>query len=95
VTDRQSYSPDEIAERHGISRSTVWRLMQSGELGYRKSFGRLRRITLEDEKRWLDGLPPIYPQARVRLAETRRNGMRRRTAKMLVVSAGEGGHETP
>jgi len=42
--------PDEFAVRAGISRPTVWRMMQRGELRYAK-FGRARRIPLSELER--------------------------------------------
>jgi len=47
---RLYHSPDEFAERAGIGRATVWRLMKNGRLRYAR-FGRARRIPVSEYER--------------------------------------------
>jgi excisionase family DNA binding protein len=47
---RLYHTPDEFAERAGIGRATVWRLMKNGRLRYAR-FGRARRIPVSEYER--------------------------------------------
>ena len=51
--DRMSLSIPEFAERHGMSTATIWRRIAEGELTVFKT-GRLTRILVEEEDRWLN-----------------------------------------
>jgi excisionase family DNA binding protein len=54
MTERNAYSADEIAERNGLGRATIWKEMKEGRLAYRK-VGSRRLILAEDERAWLFG----------------------------------------
>jgi excisionase family DNA binding protein len=56
--ERRSYSIDEICERNGISRSTIYAEIRRGKLRVRK-LGVRSLVTDEDERAWLDGMPVI------------------------------------
>ena len=49
---RRAYRPEEVAELLGVSRSTVFRLMGSGQLQSLKIAG-ARRVTVEQLDRYL------------------------------------------
>jgi excisionase family DNA binding protein len=59
-TDRNAFSADEIAERNGLSRATVWKQMKEGRLPYRK-VGTRRLILAEDERAWLGNTGAYTP----------------------------------
>jgi excisionase family DNA binding protein len=50
IAERLFLPPDEFARRVGVSRSTIWRLMQRGEIRFAK-FGRVRRIPVSECER--------------------------------------------
>jgi excisionase family DNA binding protein len=50
---RASYTVQEIAIRHGVHRSTVYRWLESGKLKSIK-IGRNRRVTVKQEQDFLD-----------------------------------------
>lgn len=49
---RLAYRPGEVADLTGLSRTTVYSLMRSGELGF-VSIGRARRVPRSEVERWL------------------------------------------
>lgn len=49
---KYSYTIPEYAERHSVSKATVFRWLKSGKLDSLK-IGHLRRITIEDESAFL------------------------------------------
>lgn len=55
---KHSSSIDDIAERYGISYTTVWRIIKRGELKAVK-IGRATRILPQDEDAWVSSLKPM------------------------------------
>jgi|HubBroStandDraft_6_1064221.scaffolds.fasta_scaffold825512_1 excisionase family DNA binding protein len=53
---RESFSPDEIADRNGLGRTTVFAEIKARRLVARK-VGKRTIITRDDEKAWLESLP--------------------------------------
>ena len=57
---RASFSPGEVALRHGLGQSYVYDQIRAGRLRATRIGGTgPLRISLEDEARWLEGQPPI------------------------------------
>jgi excisionase family DNA binding protein len=54
--NRESFSPDEIADRNGLGRTTVFAEIKARRLVARK-VGKRTIITRDDEKAWLESLP--------------------------------------
>jgi excisionase family DNA binding protein len=53
---RESFSPDEIAQRNGLGRTTVFAEIKARRLIARK-VGKRTVITRDDERAWLESLP--------------------------------------
>jgi excisionase family DNA binding protein len=53
TTGKATYTTEEIAKRHSVHRSTVYRWLDAGILKSIK-IGRCRRITVEQEKEFLN-----------------------------------------
>jgi excisionase family DNA binding protein len=58
TTERKSFRVNEIAERHGLSVSFVYKLISQGDLNARK-VGEATIVTLEDEAAWLAAMPSM------------------------------------
>lgn len=56
LQERETFSPDEFAKRHGIGRTTVFAEIKAGRLTARK-IGKRTLISLADGRRWLELLP--------------------------------------
>jgi hypothetical protein len=54
--NRESFSPDEIADRNGLGRTTVFAEIKARRLVARK-VGKRTIITRDDERAWLESLP--------------------------------------
>ena len=50
---KEFYSPEEIAERLGVNKMTIYRLLTKGELPYHQ-IGKLKRIHRDDFQAFLD-----------------------------------------
>jgi excisionase family DNA binding protein len=62
TAERKSFRVNEIAERHGLSVSFVYKLIAQGELTARK-VGEATIITIEDEAAWLAAMPSMKADA--------------------------------
>jgi excisionase family DNA binding protein len=60
--EQQAFSPDEIAQRNGLGRSTIFKEIKDGRLKAQKA-GRRTIITRRAEKAWQDSLPSANPGA--------------------------------
>jgi excisionase family DNA binding protein len=56
LTDQQAFSPDEVARRNRIGRTTIFKEIKEKRLRAQK-VGRRTIITRENEKVWLENLP--------------------------------------
>jgi hypothetical protein len=56
MTDRRSFSPEEVAYRNNVGRTFIFGEIKAKRLHARK-LGRLTRITLEEEAAWLQSRP--------------------------------------
>jgi len=54
--NRESFSPDEIAQRNGLGRTTVFAEIKARRLVARK-VGKRTVIRRDDERAWLESLP--------------------------------------
>lgn len=54
--EREAFSPDEFAKRHGIGRTTVIAEIKNGRL-IAKKIGKRTLISTDDGKAWLASLP--------------------------------------
>jgi hypothetical protein len=59
--DRDAYSIDQFAERHGISRSQTYVEIATGRLTARKVNSRTL-VTREDAAKWRRALPKLQPE---------------------------------
>lgn len=55
-THRESYRPQEIAELHGIGKSTVYQAIYEGRL-HSHRVGRAHVVPAAEVTRWLRGIP--------------------------------------
>jgi excisionase family DNA binding protein len=62
MSDKAVYSVPEFAATYGLGRSTVYRLLRSGDLKARK-IGKRTVITAEDAESWLCRLQAYKPKA--------------------------------
>lgn len=62
-----AYSLDEVAELSGRCRSSLYELIDKGELRAVKS-GRRTLILVEDLRSWMDAFMPVEPRRAVRKA---------------------------
>jgi excisionase family DNA binding protein len=62
MPDRPIYSINEFAATYGLGRSTVYRLLRSGDLKARK-IGKRTVIAAEDAESWLGRLQAYKPKA--------------------------------
>jgi Helix-turn-helix domain len=58
LENRDAYSVDDFARRHGIGRTTAYEEIKKGRLIARKLQGRTL-VTVEDAKAWRESLPKI------------------------------------
>lgn len=56
--ERQAFSVREICQRHGICRQTFYDEIRRGRLHARK-LGKKTIVTAENERAWLESLPPL------------------------------------
>jgi excisionase family DNA binding protein len=56
ITTRAAYTPDALATAIGVHKSTIFRVIRSGELRAKKLGGRTI-IPASEVDRWLDSLP--------------------------------------
>jgi excisionase family DNA binding protein len=62
MSDKAVYSIPEFAAAHGLGRSTVYRLLRSGDLKARK-IGKRTVIAAADAESWLRRLDAYKPKA--------------------------------
>ena len=61
-TDRKAYSVREFCARNGICRQTFYDEIRRGRLHARK-LGKKTIVTAENERAWLETLPPLRLEA--------------------------------
>jgi excisionase family DNA binding protein len=61
--EERLFSPEEVAERLGMSRYTIGEWLRSGRLKGRR-IGRFWRVKASDLQAFIDNPPPLHPQAR-------------------------------